>query len=68
MADDGATIRTALAPLEEIASRHGIDPDELRAAVETGEIPQHRQPGDSRVILAERDVLVWMGGRKPWES
>ena len=67
MADDNATIRTALAPLEEIASRHGIDPDEIRAAVESGEIRQHRQPGDTRVILAERDVLVWMAGRKRWD-
>jgi DNA-binding CsgD family transcriptional regulator len=57
------TIRTALAPLEEIAARHGIDPDTLRAAVEHGEIRPHRQPGDSRTILAERDVLIWMAGR-----
>lgn len=67
MADDDATIRTQLAPLEEIAARHGIDPDELRTAVESGEIRQHRQPGDARVILAERDVLVWMGGRKRYD-
>ena len=67
MADDNATIRTALAPLEEIAERHGIDADEIRAAVENGEIRQHRQPGDARVILAERDVLVWMAGRKRWD-
>ncbi len=58
------TIRTALAPLEEIAARHGIDPDTLRAAVEQGEIRPHRQPGDPRTILAERDVLVWMAGRE----
>ena len=58
------TIRTALAPLEEIAARHAIDPDALRAAVENGEIRPHRQPGDPRTILAERDVLVWIAARK----
>ncbi len=63
MSDDDATIRTALAPLEEIAARHGIDPDSLRAAVENGEIRPHRQPGDPRTILAERDVLVWMASK-----
>jgi len=67
MTDENATIRTQLAPLEEIASRHGIDPDALRAAVENGEIRPHRQPGDPRVILAERDVLVWMGSRKRFD-
>jgi hypothetical protein len=58
------TIRTALAPLEEIAARHGIEPDVLRAAVANGEIRPHRQPGDPRTILAERDVLVWLAGRR----
>ncbi|HKB69784.1 MAG TPA: hypothetical protein VKH46_03010 [Thermoanaerobaculia bacterium] len=67
MSDDDATIRTQLAPLEEIAKRHGIDPDALQAAVENGEIRPHRQPGDPRVILAERDVLVWMAGRKRFD-
>jgi hypothetical protein len=61
---DDETIRTALAPLEEIAARHGIEPGALHAAVENGEIRSHRQPGDPRTILAERDVLVWMAGRK----
>jgi len=62
MADE--TIRTALAPLEEIAARHGIDPDALRGAVENGEIRPHLQPGDDRTILAERDVLLWLAGRR----
>jgi hypothetical protein len=68
MSDDQQTVRTRLAPLEEIAARHGIDPDTLRAAVESGELREHRQPGDPRTILAERDVLVWMGGRPRFES
>ncbi len=67
MSDDNATVRTQLASLEEIAARHGLDPEELRAAVDIGELRQHRQPGDPRVILAERDVLVWMGGRKRFD-
>lgn len=63
MNEDDATMRTHLAPLEEIADRHGIDPDAIRAAMAAGEIREHRQPGDPRVILAERDVLVWLAGR-----
>ncbi len=62
------TIRTALSPLEDLAKRHGLDPDALRAAVENGEIRPHRQPGDPRTILAERDVLVWMADRKRFET
>jgi hypothetical protein len=66
--DPNETLRTALAPLEDLALRHGIDPDALRVAVETGEIRPHRQPGDARTILAERDVLVWLAGRKHLET
>lgn len=64
MTDDNATVRTVLAPLEEIAERHGLEPHLLRGAVDAGEIRQHHLPGDPRTILAERDVLVWMGARK----
>jgi hypothetical protein len=63
MTDDNATIRTAVAPLEEIAERQGLDPKTLRAAVDAGELREHRRPGDPRTFLAERDVLIWMGGR-----
>ena len=63
MTDDNATIRTAVAPLEELAERHSLDPKTLKAAVDAGEIRAHRRPGDPRTFLAERDVLVWMGGR-----
>jgi len=62
--DDNATVRTVLAPLEEIAERHGLDAGLLRGAVDAGEIRAHRRPGDDRTILAERDVLVWLGARK----
>jgi hypothetical protein len=63
MTEDNATIRTAVAPLEEIAERQGLDPKTLREAVDAGEIRQYRRPGDPRTLLAERDVLIWMGGR-----
>jgi hypothetical protein len=63
MADDDVTIRTQLATLEEIAERHGLNAEDLQAAVKDGDLRQHRQPGDPRVLLAERDVLVWMATR-----
>ena len=62
--DDNATVRTVLAPLEEIAARHGLEPHLLQGAVDAGEIRAHRLPNEERTILAERDVLVWMGARK----
>ena len=68
MEDPNETVRTLLAPLEELAQRHGIDPDALRAAVDNHEIRPHRQPGDPRTILAERDVLVWLADRKRLET
>jgi hypothetical protein len=63
MNEEDATMRTAIAPLEEIAERQGLDPKTLREAVDAGEIRAHRRPGDPRTFLAEREVLVWMGGR-----
>jgi threonine dehydratase len=63
MNEDDVTMRTRLAPLEEIAERHGIDPEAIRAAVAAGEIREHRQPGDPRMILAERDVVAWLAER-----
>jgi len=68
MTDDHTTVRTRLAPLEEIAARHGIDPHALQGAVDSGDLREHRQPGDPRTILAERDVLVWMGARKRFDA
>lgn len=64
MTDENATIRTRLAPLEEIAERHGLEPDLLRGAVDAGEIRPYLQPDDPRPHLAERDVLLWIGARK----
>ena len=68
MTDENETIRTLLAPLEEIAARHGVDPETLRSAVDAGEIRPRSIPGDPRLILAERDVLVWLARRKHFET
>jgi hypothetical protein len=58
--DDDRTVRTLLAPLEELAARYGLEPHLLHGAVDAGQIRAHHRPGDESIILAERDVLVWM--------
>lgn len=66
--DENATVRTLILPLEEIAVRHGIDAETLRSAVDSGAIRSRGKPGDPAVMLAERDVLVWMAGRHRFEA
>jgi hypothetical protein len=63
MAEEDATVRTTLGTFEELAGRHGLKVEDLEAAVRDGELKTSRQPGDPRILLAERDVLVWMATR-----
>jgi len=66
--DDNETVRTLLAPLEELAARHRIDPETLRSAVDAGAIRPRGPSGDGSVVLAERDVLVWLAGRTRFDE
>lgn len=60
MTDDNITLRTAIASIEEIAGRHGLNPEDLAAAVENGELRRYSPAEVWPILVAERDVLVWM--------
>lgn len=63
MTDENETVRTLILPLEELAERLRLDPETLRSAVKDGEIRPRGKPDDPTMLLAERDVLVWLAGR-----
>jgi S-adenosylmethionine:diacylglycerol 3-amino-3-carboxypropyl transferase len=60
LTDENITLKTAIASVEDIAQRHGLNPEDLATAVENGELRRYSPPEASPILVAERDVLVWM--------